>query len=135
MREMPDDGVTEIGQLPATVARFWPGLTTMIVVVTGERRSHYRAGRRDYFESQGALAEFERQLIQTIRDPDEIHRNEVQPLTAVLWRRVSPERHMRVVVALTNTAGLSNSVITAWRPNVRKYRKAQLAERLLWRRN
>jgi hypothetical protein len=132
LQSMGHAEVTVIGALPNVVSSLWAGLSTRTVVITGERREHYLLGRRHYFTSEVELEEFERQLILTVRDPDEIHRNETKPFTVILWRRVSPERHMRVVVALSGSEQLSNSVITAWRPSPRKYRKARESNRLLW---
>ena len=134
LKSMADGEVTNIGELPAAIAQTWKGLSTRTVVITAERREHYRLGRRQYLVTGEALEEFERQVILTVRDPDEIYRNASQPFTAIMWRRVSPERHMRVVVALSTSEILSNSVITAWRPSARKYQKARDSGRLVWER-
>jgi hypothetical protein len=126
--------ITVIGELPPVILHYWPNLPTRFVVITGERREHYRAGRSHYLDSIHALEEFERQIILTVCDPDEIYRNAAQSYTAILWRRLPSGRHMRVVIALAADENLSNSVITAWRPNARKYRRARELGRLLWER-
>ena len=131
---MADGEVTNIGELPAAIAQTWKGSRPGLL---SSQRSVASTTDWDAAISVSgeALEEFERQVIYlTVRDPDEIYRNASQPYTAIMWRRVSPERHMRVVVALSTSEILSNSVITAWRPSARKYQKARDPGRLVWER-
>jgi hypothetical protein len=121
------DDVMEVGALPAAIRRHWPTIRSDLLVITGERKAHFLQGHED-------MQELSRELLQTLLDPDEIHRNKNDPETAIFWRSITGGYYLRVVVSLAHIEGIRNSAITAWRSRSQDFRRESRQGRKVWER-
>ncbi len=76
-------------------------------MITGPRRIHY-------LEKHVEMVQLERELIETLLRPDEIYRNAVDPLIAVLLRIRDDGSAIRATVLTSIGQGYSNSLMSAW---------------------
>jgi len=108
IEELGNSGVVVIGALREDIVGLWTADVSgnCSVVLTGRRRAHYLARHPD-------MAIWERILLATLLDPDEVHRNREDPRVAIFYRLLYPGRYLRVAVLMQERVGvLRHSVIT-----------------------
>lgn len=121
----PDEYVV-IGEVAEAAARLWAG-STRVTRLFGERRDHILATRP-------AMSEHFADIIETVRDPDEIHRYPGNPRSATLWRLVDPTHYVQVAVYISEDAALTNTVITAIYTRAKEIVKRRNQGLEVWRR-
>lgn len=121
--------VLSLGELPTrTYQAFrqqWPSSVTAQVVLTGERRAHY-------LERHPEMAAFEGKLMETLFAPDEIHRNKRDSQIGIWYRRLNGSQYIRVVVWVSDTPGLQNSIHSFRLADQREIDQGQKQKRLVW---
>lgn len=118
--------VIRIGSLPTECLVQWPSSVTNEVVVTRTQRSHYLANHPE-------MIGFEFQLIQALLEPDIVFEI-LDAENTLLCLICQDEQHgVVVIVSISSTPGLSNSVITARRQRRGKRGKPASRQRMIWK--
>jgi hypothetical protein len=112
-------------QLSQTVRQIWTESVTSQVVLTGERRAHY-------LERHAEMRGLERELLATIFEPDEIHRNKRDSQIGIWYRRLNSSQYTRVVIWVSDKPGLQNSIHSFRLADEREVTMGRKQERLLW---
>jgi SPP1 gp7 family putative phage head morphogenesis protein len=107
------------------VLRKWPTRTTDTVVLTGERRAHYLARHLD-------VIEFEGDLLRTLFEPDEIHRDVRDDQIGIWYRRLPDGRYLRATVWISERDDLRNSVHSFRLANEKEVMQGRERGRRLW---
>jgi hypothetical protein len=128
---MDSSAITEVGMLPAIVPVLWPTVTSTTLIITGRQLAHI-------LDAHPEMSALFYEILMTLRDPDEIHRDRISLTSAILWRALDQdgEHWVRASVSLATPdkgAGRSNSLITAWRIRRRGYLGDVHAGRRAWR--
>jgi hypothetical protein len=92
VRPLDRDDVAELGDLPIFISVHWQEVSRRNVVLTGERKRHILDGHPEMHDRIPAM-------IRTVQDPDEIHRNKLDPLVAIFWRRIEgQDQYLRIAM-------------------------------------
>jgi SPP1 gp7 family putative phage head morphogenesis protein len=122
--------VLPLGQLPTQPYRAmreqWPTSVTPSVVLTGERRAHY-------LKSHPEMRSLESELLAALFDPNEIHLNKQDPQISIWYRRLNTGQYLRVVVWVSDTQGLQNSVHSFRLADEKEVNRGRKRKRLLWK--
>ena len=127
VRLLDRDDVAELGDLPVFISLHWREVSRRNVVLTGERKRHILDGHPEMQDLIPAL-------IRTVQDPDEIHRNKLDTLVAIFWRRIEDQDHyLRIALLLSPAEELQHSVMSAWRVRRKDYEREGRQERRVWK--
>lgn len=97
------------------------------VVLTGERRRHYR-------ERHAGIERYEG-LLQVLSEPDEVHRNISDPQVAIFYLKVDEKHFLRAAGVLALQAGeKKHSVVSFYLDRAKKVRKARKRGQVVWQR-
>lgn len=97
------------------------------MVITGERLGHLYG---NHSETRQLL----RSVIETMLDPDEIHRNKEDPDIAIFWKVLEGEGgfRMRAAVLVRPTGPVDASVLSARRTRRKDYEREGRQNRKVW---
>jgi hypothetical protein len=129
VRSLKHDEIAELGRLPLGVRHHWINLKSDRLIITRERRDHL-------FSSHSETRDLLRSVLETVLDPDEIHRNKSDVEMAIFWRSLDEEKryHMRAAVWLPVRDGLAASVISARKTRREDFVREERQGRLIWKR-
>ena len=128
-RHLQPEEIVQVGLLPVAIELFWPDLVTRQVAITGERLLHLYD---HHPETEPYLAI----VLQTMLDPDEIHRNQTDDEMAIFWKEMpfDSTHLMRAAIWITNRQGLFCSVMSARRTRRKDFEREMRRGRLVWKR-
>ena len=106
-------------------------LNTYEVVLTEERAEHIRTRHPEDYKL------FERYGVQTITDPDLVLRDEKNPNTVLMFRRIS-ETNLNTVIRLSvsgeDDVNIKNSVMTFYRVRDKNLKKLEIKNKTVYKR-
>ena len=122
--------VLRLGQLfaqpSAAIRQAWPTSVTDQVVLTGERRAHY-------LERHAEMTALEGELLATLFEPDEVHRNRYDPRMAIFYRRFDPEHYLRIALWVSDDSTKQNSLFSFRKARNVEVERDRKAGRRLWK--
>ena len=115
-----------IGNIPSESLATWPNRVTDRVIITAERRIHY-------LERHPEVEDLEYDLLEAIRNPEELHLYPRDRTIANIYRQIDLRHDIVASVLISHEHGIMNSVMTA-RISRRRDRESGLRRgTLLWR--
>lgn len=120
--------VLPIGELLPEIVRKWTANVdgNQSVVLTGKQRAHY-------IERHPETAHVEELLRDAVLDPDQVHRNKLDPMMAIFYRRLDQDHYVRVAVLMQAEPGEKKHSILSYRLAGAK-EVTRHAARAAWRR-
>lgn len=105
----------------------WPDMVTRQTVLTDERRGHV-------IEQHPEIGLYLDQLPELVTEPDEVHRNRIDPRIAILYRGAGEDLYMRAALWISDVRGLLNSVHSVRFARSSELDRARRQGRLIWKR-
>jgi hypothetical protein len=128
LRRIGAQEVLVVGKTPLVLVQHVSALYTERIVMTGERYRHVT-------ERHPELIGCEHLIIEAVRDPDAIHRNERDPNTLVLYRTDTNGTTIRVALWISDEDGRSNSIHSARFAHAQEQDRGTRRGKVIWRRN
>jgi hypothetical protein len=129
LKDLRDDlgpEIVRVGSIPMEILRHWSSLTTLEVVITRERRTHYLARHPEILRDEPLL-------LDALMDPLEVHRNRLDERIAILYKEVDDGFYLRVPVWISDRTDRQNSVLSLRRARSRDVDSGRSAGRQVWR--
>jgi hypothetical protein len=117
--------VIHVGTLPASAMALWPSRVTDEVVITRIQRNHYLANHPE-------LIDYEREIVNAVRNPERIYRLRDSQLTIMCCFSQDRQHDIAVIVSIAADKALRNSVITARRQRRNRTGKPIHRHELIW---
>ncbi|CAA9559224.1 MAG: hypothetical protein AVDCRST_MAG43-1770 [uncultured Thermomicrobiales bacterium] len=118
--------IVRVGTIPSYALAPWAGHVADDIVITRERRQHY-LDRHPEVESD------ERQVVEALLDPSEIHINSKDMQMAIFYAQMSETIHLSVSVWVSDRTDRQNFVLSVRRAKTREVEQGRIRGRVRWK--
>lgn len=128
IQSLPTDKVLTIGEINKGIASNWSKETegNLTTVLTGKQRQHYLGRHRE-------MIKYEDQLISSVLDPDEVHRNNQDKMMAIFYKKYDDEHFLRAAVLMQKIPGdLKHSVLSYRLATIGEVERGRKKGRMVW---
>ena len=129
LQELRDDSgpdIIRVGVVPPEILAHWSNTTTLELIITRERRSHYLARHPEVLNDEPLM-------LDALMVPFEVHRNRLDERIAIFYRELEDGFYPRVPVWVSDRVDRQNSVLSLRRARAREIESGRSARRLVWR--
>lgn len=128
IQKLSVDSVLNIGNINKEILLNWSQVSeNSLVVLTGKQRAHY-------LENHKEMEKFERLLIDSVLDPNEVHRNKFDSMMAIFYRNVDDTHYLRTAVLMQKVENDKNHSILSYRiAGSSEVEKGRIDNRVIWK--